>query len=263
MGCGTLSSKRSGFDTTIKQPKILITSNNSAKTSGDNYSQSLSPLKFQKSCQSLLPIFSDGTKILQDYELLLFLSINCAEEYKNIMEFSSTFLQIFSNFKISVHACCIPSFTLTKALKILLSFAYSKSPCSKGKIVKKEKFPFYDSGSLPELEEVEELLYYVRHIMKSEDFLKDLLHVEYVLRIFQSFEGIEKDLELGVKILREAAEGSREVLGIVRRINEEMKVFFNDFGKIDLEARIVGKEFEGICDVQVADIVHYVYLNSI
>lgn len=261
MGCGTTLSKSSAFESIIKIPKVPITSNNSVKTSADNYDKALSLLKFRKSCQSPLPVFSDGTKILQDYELLLSLSINCAEEYKNIKELSSTFLQIFHNFKISVHSCCIPSFTLQKALKILLSLTYSKFPSCKGKIVKKEKFSFNDSVSMAEFEEVDELLYYVRHVMKNEEFLKDLLHVEYVLRIFHYLEGIEKDLELGVNILREAAEESREVLGIARKMNEEMQRFFYDFSKIDIEACAVASEFEGICDIEVADIVHYVYLT--
>lgn len=263
MGCGLQLPKSNSPKSIESKAKTIINSNSSVKTSAENIEQAACPSKILKACQKIDLITSDGTKIIEDYQLLLSLEINCAEEFRNIKELSSTFYQYYQNFKISVHASCISNFTMVKGLKVNLCTYYSKFPNSKSLIYTCEKFPFFKTNSIAEFAGVEEMLYLAKFLMRDEKFVKDLLHVEYIIRIFSSFEDSFKEFEQGVRVLREAAEESRRVLELVKKVRSEMKEFFWQFHEIEKEAREVSKNFTDINDFTVDDIVHFVYMDLI
>ena len=266
MGCGvSFSTRKSSTKFISKVKKGLIKSSNSVKTTADlNESQSFTP-KMMKPCYRNPPQELDGSDIIENYSLLQSLSISCADEYKSVKELTSSFLYYYYYFLFHIHSSCIPRFRISKALKVLLAFVSSRRSTQEDQIVLCNKFPFFSvfSNFTEDYQIIDELLYLAKHLKKNDQFLQDLLKVEFVLKIFSNEEELVDGLEDGVSILKKCAEEARSVMKIVENIYKETQEFFWEYWNIKAEALQIAGQFKGITDCSIEDIVHFMYMENL
>lgn len=204
---------------------------------------------------------SDGEDIIQAYKLLLNLGVNCHEEYKLITELTSAFWFHYLVFKNSVHGSCIPGYTLTKGLKIMLLEACVNFFPAGISITPEEKFPFFSVPSEYEhnFAIFNEFLYYTKYLNNNQEFLKGLLHVEYVLKSLKNIDicGICSDYTQALEMLSKSVEDGKSLLKSVKSICAEIKAFTKDLPAIFSE---ISNVQSSISDTKCSayNLVHYI-----
>ena len=257
MGCIPLSLKKNS-----KQPTVGIiystTTNNSLQSSVEIKRPEAVFSRCEK-CSSTEQ--SDGFEIVQAYQLLLDLGINCPEEYKLIADLDSAFWINYSVFKNSVHGSCIPNFTLSKGLKVMLFEAYINLNPSSPLTNPSDKFPFFSvpSDHKQIFSNLNEFLYFTKHIYNSQEFVKSLLQVEYVLKSLQNIEisTLGAEYTQALEILSKAVKDGKKLLATVKALFSELKSLFQGFSVISNESKTLKQAFAGFSKCSAYNIVHF------
>lgn len=257
MGCITPSSKKN-----TKQATVAIIYSTTTSVSVQNSVEAKRPATVFCNCEkSSLTDQSDGFEILQAYQLLLDLGINCPEEYKLIADLNSAFWFNYSVFKNSVHSSCIPNFTLSKGLKIMLFEAYINLSPSSLLLEPSGKFPFFSvhSDHKQIFSILNEFLYFTKHIYSSQEFVKSLLQVECVLKSLKNIEicTISAEFTQAFEILSKAVEDGKKLLTTVKALVSELKSFSHRSSIISNESQILQEAFKGFSKCSAYNLVHF------
>lgn len=261
MGCITSSSKKSAKQVDTK----TVCSTTSTTPFNTCLNSTGAKPSFFFTCQEPKETeeeMSDGENIILSYKLLLNLGVNCHEEYKLITELNSAFWFQYSVFKNSVHGSCIPGYTLTKGLKVMLLEACINFFPAGFAVNPEEKFPFF---SIPSEQEhnfaiFNEFLYYTKYIYNNQEFLTGLLHVEYILKSLKNIDicSICSEYTQALEMLTKSVEDGKNLLKTVKSICAEIKAFTKELPTVLSEINKIQSTISEVSKCSAYNLVHYI-----
>jgi hypothetical protein len=264
MGCVVLSSKKQSLKSRTASRFYFSSNAYSVQTLTESVEVFEKHFQVETTCNVSPLVKEDGSEILKNYEILLNLGINASEEYKFVAELMTTYQYYYSLFKDAVHGSCVKDYSLTKG--VFISLLHSCVASDKCLITATAFFPYF---SVPLVKSdcvfaLKELLYFMKTIHFSQEFLLSLLHIEYILKslkfldIFQEFPDYLNGFEMLLNTFRDG----KSLLVEIDTSSKDLKAWTETFPFIQEQFSKVFSVFQGFHDISTFNIVHFLQSES-